>query len=209
MDFLRLRWAIKMIINMGLSVEELRKISTHFLEDRISGLLHAHQRGYHLLILDRICGRWLLENLSFSKRESALIEQLILEITQTGNLRKNASIYIEICPPSLGGLITNTNKIFLPLDHKNFYEILEKPVFIVEDIDADLKLYEALISHFSQEINISSYRYEAYHGGGSGVERVSKSKILEGRIVYSILDSDKISPSCADSKYNHFHRLKK
>ncbi|ALS99311.1 hypothetical protein [Lacimicrobium alkaliphilum] len=83
-------------------------------------------------------------------------------------------------------------------DLKQNYEIsfLDKPIVVFENL-TDNKIYSKIAEWFISSVaHFRGYKvnYDAYPGGGDSTHSVCKELLEEGRIVFSLVDSDKKYP---------------
>ena len=196
-----------MIILLGIAPKQLALTEVALLEERVSTLLRAHRNGQHLVIIDRLAGHWLLNNVPLLQNDRSTLQKIIQDITQTGNLPNQTPYLIRITGSGEQFFYEKPRFINLPLDFQKFDDILLKPIFLVEDISADGGAYEAIFRNMPGLLQSFVVSFDRMHGGGSGVQKVAKEKILEGRIVYAVVDSDKEAPVSSDRRFRDMKRL--
>jgi len=197
-----------MLIYFNISPEELSSIDGALLEERISQLVRAHQRGRHLVTFSRRSASWISQShIVLGERDASTFKMIVADTVQNGRLHKEAFCFIAIYPPGAVIASVSANEICLPLDYPNFDQVLTKPVLVLENINNDVRVVKFLLSKAPSAICPLKASFEPAHAGGSQGIDVSRSYINESRIVLLILDSDRKTPRCPDTTYARIKRF--
>jgi hypothetical protein len=196
-----------MLIFFNQTTDELAQIASEVVEDATATLLQAHRNGHHLVVVGRETSVWLEEHATLTTSNLATLRRLRAEYTQTFGLIKAAPIYIRISTNHEKQGRVASREISLPITSPDFDKILERAVFVVEDIDADKKCYGLFMECLPGNISHLKFFYEPVHGGGARTLDVAMAKVLEKRIVVAALDSDRDAPCAAQTKKREIERL--
>ena len=169
--------------------------------------MQAHRFGRHLVVISRRTSSWLEETIYLGERDSATLQALQVAITQTGNLAKDADLFVRLMPPDTPLAKASPKVVQVPLDYPNFQQLLTKPLLIVEDIENDKKLLDFIFSNVSSRRFWTSISFEYGHAGGSRWREATRHAIFQSRIVVTLIDSDRRSPVSANKNYDKLERF--
>jgi hypothetical protein len=88
------------------------------------------------------------------------------------------------------------------------YNLLERPILLSENIEADGHVYEFLLNNHCDLHECSRLAFELQHGGGADLPSVFEALIHDGRIVCTISDTDKNCPAAINSKLAQLTRIR-
>ena len=100
-----------MLISFSLSDEALDQCKNTLLEERISNLLRSHKAGYNFVVVNRDTGAWCLNRLTLIDSDKSILNRLVQEVTQTGELPRKAQHMIALSAPGTQ-LVASTNGSF-------------------------------------------------------------------------------------------------
>jgi hypothetical protein len=163
-------------------------------------LLRAHRSGNHLAVLDRKMAQVLKDGVDLTVRDKVLLDRLSSEYSQTGNLYRRASVYIDVVPSSDDAPNKMGSAIIFPLNKLIASRSLERPILLSENVDKDGWAYDYIIKNINDILLCPNVDLELSHGGGADTPTVFKHYITNSRIVCAIIDSDKRSPTSPDSE---------
>ena len=189
-----------MIIRLDFEEGMLAQIDMVLLEERVSLILRAHSQGIHLVTISRAAGRWIEGNVQLNQKDRSTLKRLIDEIAQSGGLIRQAPRFLRIGMPKTLLQLEKGGAIGLPIDHDLFDRILGRPAFVVEDSQSDGKVYKLVLEKRAlKRLGLRS-AFETYHGGGQRSLEVASDTARDGRIVYIVLDADKLTPVSPELK---------
>jgi hypothetical protein len=118
-------------------VEELGDIDENVMTSAIADLIRAHRLGHHLVVISRDSASWLQENVDLSTRDAAMLARISQSYAQTGDLRRRATIYVDIVAGRPENLSQSRNAIEVSIEMLVRYRLLEKPILLVENMESD------------------------------------------------------------------------
>lgn len=182
-----------MLIFFEAAPAELTTSDPGEMEELFTELIRSSLRGHHLILIDRLCCTWALENLNITRREKAHLEHLRNAFTQRGALRREALVQLIVGLGSYG--LQLQDQAFV-IGHRQLLigRFLEKPVLLVENAEADGALLGTVFHAIKRNHPVKDFAYEARHGGGSTIVRCFDTELRERRIVVCVADSDKVAP---------------
>ncbi|GEM_PF-4633232 len=163
------------------------------LQDRLSHLMREHRLGRNLVVVSRISGQWMLQNIALIGSDRATLQGIVNGLAQSGGLVRVALHYIRVVPS--GRMFLSEGRAFsVPLDHGYFENIVSSPLLVAEDILDDIAIYTFVMKNYPDLYSKAPVHFEAIHGGGQNMLRVIDAKMEEKRIVVAIFDSDLKAP---------------
>jgi hypothetical protein len=189
-----------MIIALDLLPVQLAGIEKDLLQDRMSALLRAHRLGCNFVVTTRETATWLLNHMILLERDKSTLKRILNDVTQNGALLRGTRRLIRIDEPQTALQVINGQEYRLPIDLYQFEDIINKPAFVIEDIQNDLGIYEFVFRNMPAPFNGFPLGYEVIHGGGQNTFTVAAAKASEGRIVCVVADADCKSPFEMDQR---------
>ena len=184
-----------MIIHLDLSVAELDRLVGPRFGERLSELLRAHRLGNHLVVFDRVVGRWIDEHVELSSPMRATATRIAHDYTQTGDLVRRCSDYIRVIARPEGTVRRAGRAIEMSFDELTSPYVLDRVALVVEDLESDGKLYDFLCRNLRDRLRAPPLAWEIFHGGGERTALVARHKVDDRRIVSVVADSDLYWPS--------------
>lgn len=163
-------------------------------------LLRAHRSGNHLAVIERKLAQALRAGADINDRDRALLDRLTSEYSQTGNLHRKASVYIDVLPESNEDIHVMGSAIRVPINKLLASRALERPILLSENIDNDGWIYKYILTNLIDVFSCPNVDLELSHGGGEDTVSVFTHHAREARIVCTIIDSDRKSPHSPDSE---------
>ncbi|TCN27598.1 hypothetical protein [Sinorhizobium americanum] len=182
-----------MLIYVDATPNELAACSEAEIEELFSELIRASLRGHHLILIDRACCDWALENLTLNNRERAHLSSLRNAFTQRGALRQHAVFQLTVGVGTFG--LQRLGKAF-QIGHVPLLrgEYLEKAVLLVENADSDGEFLRHVFHAMNRVHPVKDVMFETRHGGGSTIVPCFDTELRSKRIVVCLADSDQIAP---------------
>lgn len=208
--------AIRVFSSAGILIMIIRWLYDDRYQDRLGDpvlgsfateLLRAHRSGNHLAIVDRKMAQALKDGADLTERDKALLDRLTSEYSQTGNLYRRATVYIDVVPSSDGAPYIMGPAIIFPLNKLLASRSLERPILLSENMDKDGWAYDYILKNVNDILLCPNVDLELSHGGGEDTPTVFSHHIANARIVCTIIDSDKRSPTSANPE--KLRRLRK
>ncbi|MGQ3214794.1 hypothetical protein [Shinella sp.] len=179
-----------MIIEFRGTESELSNADLDKLSHAITELLIAHRKGHHFGIIPRETSSWLLANIALNPRDHATLARLAGEFTTTAGLLKAAEKFVSIQVGHRGGATIVANAVVVGLDDVQGTYFFDQAAFVVEDQEADGKLYVALARACRSKIGAPQVSLDVRHGGGERSKHVLLKLAEEQRICVLVSDSD-------------------
>ncbi|GJE53682.1 hypothetical protein [Methylobacterium thuringiense] len=183
-----------MIIHLDIDLSSLDPDSATF-QDTLSELIRSHRRGNHLLIIRRQLVNDLLGLGILGAADRAMLTQIASDYAQSGDLLRSSEKYVRVVS-QIDENIRETGRAieinFSSIARKN---LLDKSVLLVEDTVSDGAFYTWVINNIVDVYNIPKVSFTVQHGGGERTAAVLKKEIEDGRIICTIVDTDKYAPS--------------
>ncbi|GJD29230.1 hypothetical protein PMNALOAF_0462 [Methylobacterium adhaesivum] len=189
-----------MLVHWDHSADELIASDPDDIDALILELIRVRRLGYHLVSISRRTTQWLLGERANSSFVSTQLGMFHREYTQTGNLRLNSSVYIEVASFKHDFEIQQGAKIQASIKFLFRSGLLEAPKLILENIDNDGWFAEFIISNVRGLRQFPAVMVQRLHGGGGDVIRVLNYEIEKKSIVCVLMDSDKKFPDQEDDK---------
>lgn len=189
-----------MLIHWDYSPEQLLSACRSQIQILSEELIRVKRRGIHVVSVSRRTVDWLLENVDFSTETKNQLASLRRAYAQTGNLRTQAGVYLEVSEiaGSFGPRVGN--RIPVSVSCLTRSGILERPKLVVENIDNDGWLIDFIFYNVREVCGSPSYEMQLLHGGGGDALRVLTYECAQRSIVCLVADSDKKHPTAADGK---------
>lgn len=128
-----------MLVKFSLSVANIDAIGADKIETPLSELLRAHRNGFHLLVFERRVAEYLVEKVSLSNQDKAVLRRLHQEFTQNGRLHERATAYIEIVSPG-AFVVKNGRCLSVPLNLIDARTFGTPSLLLTEDANSDARL---------------------------------------------------------------------
>lgn len=183
-----------MIITASDEILNLNTLHFSGFEEALGAILQAHRRGNHFVVLPRALCSQLLSSVPLTRANRATLEQLEQEYTQTGHLLRSSQFSINIRGFSQSPISEAQGQINIPINNSDLFEVLEKPVLILEDFESDGDFYYFIMENLAREGLNFRFSCDPFHGGGDSIMRITQRKLSERRIVITIVDSDRLAP---------------
>jgi hypothetical protein len=196
-----------MIIALDLLPVQLASIDRALLQDRLSALLRAHRRGCNAVVSTRASAVWLLDQVILIERDKSTLRRILDEITQNGATLRLASQLIRIGEPGTRLEAVGHREIRVPIDYERFDEVIQTPVLVLEDIQADLGVFKAIFRNMPSAFSAFTVGYDPLHGGGENTITVATAKAAENRIVCAVVDADCKSPHAMDRRQQRIRQI--
>jgi hypothetical protein len=159
-----------MLFKCGLSEPQLQALDKSLLNSAVNELLRAHRLGYHLLVLERPTANVLMDILDLTLSDRSTLSRVSNDYTQSGNLAKNASVYIEL----VDGIHTTcvNNSICYPIIKISPSQVGNATNLVVENEATDGYLYSFILQNIRPCTNLPRMSFELVHGGGEDIQKV-------------------------------------
>jgi hypothetical protein len=197
-----------MLFYVDISHDDLTSVPPATLTDAVTDLVVAHRRGHHLVVISRSTASWLLDNTDLSNRDAAMLARISSDFAQTGDLRRRARMFVSLSANEALNLAVDGNVITVSLKMLVQYHLLDQPIFLVENMDSDGRVYRLLFDTHRALHNCSRVSFDLHHGGGDNLPMVFGQKIGERRIVCGVVDSDRISPLSPNKKLEALAKIR-
>lgn len=179
--------------------------------EAIENIITSHRKCYHFVTAKRKCLEFYsgIDGLSrSSKKQLTMLRQ---DRATVSGIYEQIKTKIIVVPPTekynrkdveenhnieyLNDTVRKYSEFEIPLDRFLENEILEKVRMVSEHLD-DCDIYDSIASNFIKLKDLpGKISFEKVHGGGNDTHKVYLEKIVQGYIVTSIVDSDKIEPA--------------
>jgi hypothetical protein len=183
-----------MLIVFDLSVSAMSSMRREVIHERVCELIYAHRAGRNLVVFSRVCCEWIKSTLRLSQVEASVLAKIYNGLSQTGNLEKIAKKFIRITEPGRNISRNGDHEILLPIDYRDFANLLLAPILVVEDIEYDAMIYRGIFDLGDNRPGGHPAYFDPAHGGGARMLSVTREHATQGRIVCAILDSDRVTP---------------
>lgn len=169
-------------------------------DSAVSELLRCYRLGHHLLVFDRRICDFILREFDLSGQEIAAVRRLRGDFTQSGSLHTSAPIHIRINTSAACKITANNVYISVPLVEFSSGSLASKAVLLIENLTNDGWLYASLIDYSRGRLHRLNAGVDLFHGGGSSVRQVLSHLVTQGRIVCTVIDSDRVTPLSAEGQ---------
>jgi hypothetical protein len=183
-----------MIFLLNSSVDDLSGLPADEIEDLFTALLDADRSGRHLVVISRTICSWGVENIELSGQNRRHLCSLREQFSTRGNIHSYASSHLEIVVGD--GLVTKVGDHFR-VGHTHFSSNeygSSKTMMIVENLNADSKLYEFMLGVAMKQTAVPSLAVDFVLGGGNTTVTAFEAEINKHRIAICAVDADRISP---------------
>ncbi|MGA4551061.1 hypothetical protein [Methylorubrum aminovorans] len=184
-----------MLIHWDFSEEQLRSFDKELIEAFAGEMIRAKRLGHHIISISRRTASWIINSLEISNFTRVQLEIMSREYTQTGNLRKQASIYLEIAPFAHDFEVSQANRVDMSINCTMKHNVFAKSNIIVENIDNDGWFIDFVFQGVRSLSRLPKPAMHFLHGGGGDILRVLKYECEQKSIVCAFMDSDKKAPS--------------
>src|SRR5262245_43552325 len=114
-----------------------------------SELARARRDGHHLIVINRPAVSWLLQNVDLSRRDAAILSRVAQEFAQTGNVRRQAMVYVKLTCNAAENLTIEGNAIRVSFHFLARHDLLSRPILVIENQQNDGAFYEFLLHNHS------------------------------------------------------------
>ena len=183
-----------MIFLLDVSVGDLHDVPAEEIESLFTTLLDADRSGRHLAVIDRNLCTWGIDNIKLSGQNKTHLANLREQFATRGNIHGYAKSYLKIV---IGNDQVEVIDNFFKIGHYSFISgefATSKTKMIVENLNADRKLYEYLFSIAIKQTNVPGFAVDFVLGGGNTTVTAFEAEIEKYRISVCVVDTDRISP---------------
>ena len=185
-----------MIFCLQSTVEELSDAENGELEVVFSQLIESDRSGRHFFISRRELCKWAVENLYLSQRDKTYLTSIHEKYAVRGDMLRAARVYVNVVLGD-GSVSFDGKKTFI-IGHKVLIKgeyLSNTTSFVVEDADADIKLYRHILGETKKLSDVPSIHFDPIHGGGSSTASAFKREIEKQRVVVCVVDHDSLAPN--------------
>jgi hypothetical protein len=197
-----------MLFFLDISEDDLVSVPSGLLATLASELARARRFGNHLVVMSRRSVEWIVRNVDLSQRDSAMLVRISQEYAQTANIRTKAKVYVRLSTKPEENLTCEGNSIAISLEYATQYDLLSRPVLVVENQENDGRLFEFILENHCDHRMIANLAYEISHGGGADLPRVFAAHARMRKVVCAVVDSDRDSPLSVDWKLDELEGIK-
>jgi hypothetical protein len=197
-----------MLFYLDIGGDELSSIPAEPLSDALSELIQAHRSGHHLAVISRASAQWIRDHINLSERDKAMLDRIAQDFTQSADLRRSASMFVELRGPTGANLASNGNAIIVKVDRIRDYRVLERSILLVENTAADGSLYSFLLNNALSRPRYANISFDLAHGGGTSLEMEFRRFSEDRRVFGAVVDSDRDSPLSENVKLRRLVSIK-